>query len=331
MKTTPLFLGLVLVALALLLPGAPIGVFSDRFAGGDASSAGEAAGLRPLSIVSKPVDVPADLLDGLEPAGAWHLSSTNPWFGGFSGLLIEDGRIIAVTDKAQLLRARYALDGDQLKISEATLWHLRDADDRLLDYRNGDAESLARQGDHLLISFEREHRIDRLLPDGRLSPFITGDELGDLSNNGGVEAMVVLPDDSILAIAESPVNGAAPVWLIRNGKIAIRTALPYLTDHLVTGATLDREGRLLLTMRHYSVQDGVSIRIVSYQLDGGIPVPESGTVIAAFEHASGIDNMEGITTSTDAAGNEILWLISDDNFNKSQRTLLMRFRLLFAG
>lgn len=330
MKIAAVLIGLGLITLALLLPGAPVGVFSDRFAGGDTSRAGSAAELRPVQINVQPVDVRADLLDGLEPAGAWHLTSSNPWFGGFSGLMIEGDKLVAVSDKAQLLRANYELDGDLLRITAATLWHLRDAEDRLLDYRSGDAESLARQGDELLISFERKHRIDRLTPDGRLLPFITGDDLGELSDNGGVEALVVLPDDAILAIGESPIEGAAPIWLIRDGKIAVRTALPYLSDHLVTGAALDQAERLILSMRHYSVQDGVSIRIVRYQLDAGIPIPESGTVIAAFENASGIDNMEGIATDVDEAGNEVLWLISDDNFNKAQRTLLMRFLLLPA-
>ena len=40
-----------------------------------------------------------------------------------------------------------------------------------------------------------------------------------------------------------------------------------------------------------------------------------------------IDNMEGLAVDTDANGETILTLISDDNRSILQRTLLLRFRL----
>jgi hypothetical protein len=43
-----------------------------------------------------------------------------------------------------------------------------------------------------------------------------------------------------------------------------------------------------------------------------------------------VDNMEGLAVREDAGGT-IIYLISDDNFNPIQRTLLMKFRLEPAG
>ena len=60
----------------------------------------------------------------------------------------------------------------------------------------------------------------------------------------------------------------------------------------------------------------------------------SGTTIAGetLIEANGrheIDNMEGLAVHTDAAGQTILTLISDDNFNSYlQRTVLLQFALV---
>jgi hypothetical protein len=60
----------------------------------------------------------------------------------------------------------------------------------------------------------------------------------------------------------------------------------------------------------------------------GLPLPGSVETLAAFEAASGIDNMEGIALDRIPGGEIRLWLISDDNFFFIQRTLLMRFDVL---
>jgi len=46
-----------------------------------------------------------------------------------------------------------------------------------------------------------------------------------------------------------------------------------------------------------------------------------------YESESGgmVDNMEAIAVHTDDAGRTVLTVMSDDNFNPLQRTLLMRF------
>ena len=53
-----------------------------------------------------------------------------------------------------------------------------------------------------------------------------------------------------------------------------------------------------------------------------------GEILIDVDFAYEIDNMEGIAVHRNAAGETILTLISDDNFNPLQRTILLRFALI---
>ncbi|MEM8792514.1 MAG: esterase-like activity of phytase family protein [Pseudomonadota bacterium] len=322
MRSLSVLIVMAAVTAALLSVGPPIGVFGPRFVGGPAAEAGEAAKEKPVRILAEPVTVPADRLVGLTPAGAWQLTADSEWFGGISGLLIEGERMLAVIDKAHLLRTAFSVAGDELGFRDATLWHLRDQNDELLGKVTGDAEGLARADGHLLISFERNHRIHRLDGTGRLQDWSTPPEFVDLENNGGIEALAGLGDGRVLAFSERPLKDGTSWWLLREGTVLAKGAAGFEPPHLATAATLGPDGRLYLLFRDYSVARGVSIRLRRLQLSDGVPVPGSIETIAAFENLSGIDNMEGI-----AIADCHLWIVSDDNFNASQRTLLLRFRL----
>ena len=84
-----------------------------------------------------------------------------------------------------------------------------------------------------------------------------------------------------------------------------------------------------MVLREYSLLFGVRIRVMRYRLGThGLPLPGSAETLAAFEAESGIDNMEGISLDRGGQGETRLWLISDNNFRSSQRTLLVRFEVL---
>jgi len=40
-----------------------------------------------------------------------------------------------------------------------------------------------------------------------------------------------------------------------------------------------------------------------------------------------VDNLEGVHATRGARGETLLWLMSDDNFNRAQRTILLLFEL----
>ena len=150
-----------------------------------------------------------------------------------------------------------------------------------------------------------------------------------MSNNKGLEALATTPDGWILAIAEKPASKGCPVFLIRYSGEVDRAWLPSNNRHYVTGADVGPDGRLYVLMRDFSLLLGISILIDRYDLDeDGYPLAETRERLARFDNATGIDNMEGISLWTDEQGATRLALISDDNYNGFQRTLLMDFSVL---
>lgn len=320
--TRTAFTGVALLGILAVFGGHLVGLMyrPDAVAGTPGSP-------QPLAIMAVPVSVPPASLNQMKMEGAWELSSDNDGFGGLSGLILRGDEFLAVTDKAQLLRANWSLEDSLLRLTSATLTRLVDQEGVAFSGEGGDAESLALVGDDLLISFERQHRILRRGADGRLAPWAVPDGVENLSNNGGMEAIATLPDGSVLVMAEDLIDNATPLWLIRDGAVVARGALPFESRHQVTGATVGPSGRLYLVRRYFSVLEGVGIRIERYALKDGFPDPQSREELAAFESSSGIDNMEGIALVSETSGEVSLWVISDDNFNLLQRTLLLRFVL----
>lgn len=51
-------------------------------------------------------------------------------------------------------------------------------------------------------------------------------------------------------------------------------------------------------------------------------------VLATLEGNHGIDNLEALALERAPDGGMHLWLIADDNFNRWERTLLLRFMVV---
>ncbi len=279
-----------------------------------------------LEISSHPVAIKGGTLNGLRLRGTVVLTADHGAFGGFSGLKIADGRMLAVSDVGWLLNAPLIDDGDGLRPGAAEFVALRDSDGERFDKKGGDAEGVAGSPDDYALSFERDHRITAATPRGQAE--IRHRAFETLRSNSGIEALARLPDGRLLAIAEGHRSGGAPAFLI-TGETVETGALPLNVEHYVTGADFGPDGRLYVVLRDYSFLSGVSIRIHRYGLaENGFPDQRSREVLAEFESESGIDNMEGIARWRDAKGILRLTLISDNNFNALQRTLVIDFEVL---
>jgi len=277
-----------------------------------------------IAVTATPIEI-AGRLQGVTLASAVRLSAEPAEFGGFSGLEIDAGRLVAVTDQGWLLDAEIEIGAGGLALTNARLSPLRDRRGRALRRKSAsDAEALAIRPGRTMIAFERDHRITDVAADGRLGTAIRARLFERLRSNSGLEALAALPDGRLLAIAEGESGTPSPVFLIApDGRIAAAT-LPSLSRHSVTGADIGPDGRLYLVLRHYSPLLGVSARVRRYDLDArGLPVPGTVAELAAFDRASGIDNMEGIAVWQDGTGRTHLTLISDDNFSVLQRTILV--------
>jgi hypothetical protein len=287
------------------------------------------AGALPVEVTAEPVEIAGGQLDGLVLTGAWALASRWAYFGGLSGLHVADGRLIAVSDEGWWFSVELAGQGDLLRLKNPRLAPMRDGEGDTYTKAGGDAEGLTRLGDRLMVSFERDHRVMALRETGRMGATIQFDAFEGLRLNDGLEALATLPNGRLLAFAEGGAEEGVPMFVIDPEGAVTEARLPRATGHSVTGADIGPDGRLYLVLRRYSLISGISIRVMRYSLDAdGLPLPETAETLAAFESESGIDNMEGISLEHDPNGATSLWLISDDNFNILQRTLLLRFSVL---
>lgn len=290
-----------------------------------------------------------DKVGALHWRGGLELTSPAPYFGGFSALLLSpDGRqLTAVSDKGRWLTAQLAYDdaGDLSGLSNADMGQLRGEDGAPLEGKGlQDAESLARLADNsLLVSFERDHRIWRYPAmiatenptplAGRPRPFPPPAAIAALSANQGLEALVALSDDRILAIAEATAGEDLHPAFLWDGAAWHAFSYRGADDHRPTGATRLPNGDILLIERRFTELGGLSLRLARLSAGQLQSAPDiSGKILEGEELARlrpplTIDNFEGIAALTGPKGETLVALLSDDNFSPLQRTLLLLFEI----
>ncbi|NIX75216.1 esterase-like activity of phytase family protein [Microvirga terricola] len=312
-----------------------------------------AAATTSIEVTAKPIDH----LSSTDPGrsrfgnllfrGGLDLRSPDSRFGGFSALWRSpDGaRIVSVADNAQWLTARVKTsDGRLSGLTEAKLAPLLHEDGRPLG-RTGyyDTESLAIDNGVAYVGIERKHAIMRfgwgtsgMAARGSLVtlPETIRGEIKNLPNNRSLEAIGVAPSRSPLAGAvvtiaersgglEEPTRGFI-VTGPRTGAFSVRRSYGYDISDLAFLPS----GEMLLLERQFSIFEGFRIRIRRVAADAIKPdAIVDGAVIFESDSSHQIDNMEGLAVHQEA-GETVLTLISDDNFSRFQRTLLLEFALV---
>lgn len=275
----------------------------------------------------------------LEWRGGLEITSTDGRFGGLSGLHITpDGRsLTAVGDRGLWFRAalRYR-DGRLNGLMDATLSEIRDDQGRPVKGANGDAESIAtRDGASMLVSFERRHRVWRYhSPASTADPVTAPSEIQTLSNNGGVEAMTHLCNGQLLLIAEKNKTRGRHVkgWVQKNSGWESFTYNTH-AGYRPTGATTLPDCRIMFIERSYSLIAGVSARVtvIDAAAFGAAAFGAGASItpreIARFDFPVVVDNFEGVAARRSNSGETLVYIVSDDNYNPLQRTLLLMFAL----
>ena len=151
----------------------------------------------------------------------------------------------------------------------------------------------------------------------------------ELQFNRGIEALTVLTDGTLLALSEGNYGNKIVVGWVKRDKEW--SALAYQIGgggFRVTGATTLPNGDVLVLERLFTQQGKNAIRLklvdASSIFDGTVM---EGKLIAELTLPLNIDNFEGITSRSESDGGVIIYLISDDNFSRQQRTLLMVFEI----
>jgi hypothetical protein len=296
-----------------------------------------AAAGQPVPLETRPVPLDArnaarERVGCLLFRGGLEIRSRDARVGGLSGLeLTGDGRLLAVTDQGNWLRARLLYsDGRLTGLDAAVLGALEGPDGQALRSKHEqDAESLARLPDgRYLIGFERWHRVWSWWEGGRPMPFAVPDGLESAPENAGAEALTVLPDGDVVIVTEE-LRGS---WGVRGWRglpgawQAFET--PAVGLEWPSGAATLPSGDVILLERGYTPQRGSVVRLrrlPAADLREGARV--SGAVLAVLSAPLTVDNFEGVAAERGPSGEVRIYLVSDDNFSADQRSLLMMFVL----
>ncbi|WP_431860367.1 esterase-like activity of phytase family protein [Azospirillum sp.] len=295
--------------------------------------------------VSRPVPLTREA-PGPERVGAFEFRgavelSGDPAVGGLSGLAITDGgrQFVAVEDVGRVVLGRLRHENGRLVgVADLRVKGLPGIGPRHGRARENDSEEIVALPDGgWLISFEGRHRILRYPPgfDGEPTSLPLAEGMADLPLNGGMEALTRLPDGRLLALAEGPDNGVPErqAWISRVplkgsgdwGALTYRAAPGFRP----TGATALPNGDVLVLERYFSILGGLAARIV--RVPGAALVPGAvieGEELARIQPPLLLDNYEGIAAVPGPAGETLVYVVSDDNFNTTlQRTYLLMLAL----
>jgi hypothetical protein len=204
--------------------------------------------------------------------------------------------------------------------------------------KRADAEGLADLGDgRYAVSFEREHRIAvyRIgadwsgLAEAVPETFPAPPDADRLRANGGAEAMARIRETLWVAI-ERPIVDGQPHTLWRYDLARLDTpphsaALTITPDFGLAGLAPDGDGGLIVVERFWA--RGVGNRVKLGQIPAGAldaAGPMTPEPLAALEPSMTVDNFEAVALA-EMNGERRLFVMSDDNFNNAQRTLLLSF------
>lgn len=269
--------------------------------------------------------------------GAFQLNSEDKRFGGLSGLSIgADGKLYAVSDRGYWISAR------MIQNAEGTLEDLVDwqispmlAPAKIpVAGSLADAEALSRAEDgSFLVAFEGRHRIWRYDPPPHTfastpAAIAVPGELSRAPINGGIEGLTTLPDGRLLALTEEFANpdGSFKGWLLDGNQFAALSYLP-AKGFRVTDCAALKNGNVLVLERRYVPFGVLSARVTivdSKAIRAGGKL--SGREILRIEHPLVVENFEGLAVQEHPKGT-VIYLVSDDNYNPFQETLLLQFLL----
>ncbi|KTF70363.1 esterase-like activity of phytase family protein [Sphingomonas sp. HT-1] len=269
--------------------------------------------------------------------GGVRLTSPDRGFSGFSALQVIGDAFVLVSDRGNVVRFHMGAD-----------W--RPFDIRFGELPNGpgisaykgdrDAESLTRDPvtGKFWVGFESHNVIWRFDADFRGERVAFPLEMRGWPANGGPESMARLPDGRFVVIGETarpPGEGhrdQREMLLFagdptRDAPRPIRLGYVPPPGYDPSDAVALPDGRLLVLVRRFGLPSLFTVRVELVDLRGAKPgAVLRGETIADFAPPFQHDNFEGLAVAREG-DSTVLWMISDDNEQWWQQTLLLKFRL----
>lgn len=313
-----LFLGQCLSAST---PGAPSPVFSQR-----------------IVIASLPVALDTSnplrrRVGALAYLGGWSLTSDARAFGGLSAIDVDGNRVTALSDVGAVVRFRFGRFGN---VSDADLSRVPAGCGAVVVKEDNDTESLTHDATRKSwwIGMEWRNFICRANGDFTQARHVRPRDMADWPKKRGAETLLRLGDGRFLAIAEGSVDDGTlrPVVLFDRDPAAdgVRTtnfAYQPPEGFSPTDAAQLPDGRVLVLNRRFALRSlFTNVLVVLDPLPAAAGSVINGREIARFEPPVTTDNFEGLSVTTEH-GRTILWIVSDNNYMRWQRTLLLKFAL----
>lgn len=283
----------------------------------------------PVEAAAVPLD-PGDParteVDGFRYAGGIALtSSATSRLHGLSDLAVAaDGSFISPTDDGDIVTGRILLgdDGRLVGVGDAVLKPLLGKEGQPLQGKGeGDAEGLTVLGSgQMLISFERDHRIWSYDRAGK--PTLVNMPDARFAENDGMEGLA--PAQGLHGDAFWVGGEPGGIWYCIL-KVSC-TAVPDLpvppTGYRLSGLASGPGGELVIL--HHSFIPAIGSRLIVTVVRD--PMGKKAVIgRLAMSPSSTVDNFEGVAVTTHPNGDWRLYLLSDDNFNDRQRTILLAF------
>jgi len=310
------------------------------------------AGSPPIHVHATPVrlneaDAGQQHLGRLRFLGGVALRSSDPHFGGLSSLRWYRGHLLAMSDEGAAFYAMQPRErhGRLIGIGAVSRTFLRGPDGKVLTGKQEtDTESMElnlprHRGGQATISFGFErheriwtYRLHGVLPVGR--PVALAAAPGWFArqpNNLGVEAMAGNRQVSLL-ISEGlkTPDGQASALLFRPGIAGrahpaepLEIGIPAPGERRPSELAMIDPHHFLMLRRSWSEAKGFQVELDALDL-----TTDRASIhqIAAFKPPIVTDNFEGMAVRKEG-GRVMLYIIADDNFEKKQRSLLLKFRL----
>jgi hypothetical protein len=290
-------------------------------------------------------DPAQDRVGRLRYMGGLILDARNMRFGGVSDMLWEPAcnRILAITDSGSwIVLEPLEQDGRLTGISAAWIAALKGPDGNVpASKRAADAEGLTRLSDgSTWISYEQDHRLERFAdvsacrpeslvsaPDRAVAP----SEMAGWPENGGAEAIAAWQDQLLLIAEGAKGPGGSRLGLsgvpaqLGPGFVWVPPAGYEPTAMGKLGA--DGDDRYLVLHRRFTPLEGVSAILSEAEISAVSRGRIEGRELARLLPPLNVDNMEALAIREEGE-RRIVYLMSDNNFNVLQRTLLLKFELL---
>jgi hypothetical protein len=320
----------VLTALALLAACAP-----------SAADAPIPEQWRAIDVEAAPVRFGDAQVGRLRFRGGLELHSHDAAFGGLSGLeVLDDGRVIALSDSGEWFEGRLQLDagGALVGLADMRVALMRDENGQPFASKEaGDSEDLTQLPDgRFAVSFEqtqsiRIYDLNRDGPFGAAAPGPSLQGVERLPPNVGLEAIASTENGALVVGAEGGDAATTPIWLAPLSPHD--PAPPHARYPLARGFSLTSLDRLpgggyVALERFYAPVIGARARITRFAASavetGGEAMP-GVEELARLGPPHPVDNFEGVSAVRMADGVTRLYIVSDDNFSARQRTLLLAF------